>query len=119
MKTPDIRMPDADVKMTEGGPVGDATAPENEDTSETQNIPKSFLSQPLARITEGYKAFQPGIQHSVSSKKAANPEVGKGITIYEESSAVTALAWNPNLRFGTWAVAGLGSGLLRVEDVGV
>lgn len=82
-------------------------------------VPQAFLDEPLARIMEGYKAFQPGIQHSVSSKKAANPEVGKGITIYEESSAVTTLAWNPNLKCGTWAVAGLGSGLLRVEDVGV
>jgi transcription factor C subunit 6 len=53
------------------------------------------------------------------SKKTTNPEVAKGITVFEEKSAVTALAWNPNLKYGMWAVAGLGSGLLRVEDVGV
>ncbi|KAL5117548.1 hypothetical protein ACEQ8H_004578 [Pleosporales sp. CAS-2024a] len=82
--------------------------------------PTTFLEQPLVRITEGYKAVQPGIQHSVTSKKkTTNVDVGKGITIYEEKSAVTALAWNPCLRFGDWAVAGMGSGLLRVEDVGV
>jgi transcription factor C subunit 6 len=98
---------DEDVEMSEGGPVGEAAPPQ------------SFLDQPLARITEGYKALQPGIQHSVMSKKVANPEVGKGITIYEEPSAVTALAWNPNLKFGDWAVAGMGDGLLRVEDIGV
>lgn len=92
---------------------------DDDDAAGPSDVPQKFLDEPLARITEGYKAFQPGIQHSVSSKKPANPEVGKGITIYEESSAVTALAWNPNLKFGTWAVAGLGSGLLRVEDVGV
>jgi transcription factor C subunit 6 len=98
-----------DVEMNDGGPV---TAPKFSST-----VPQSFLDQPLARITEGYKALQPGIQHSITSKKVANPEVGKGITIYEERSAVTALAWNPNLKFGGWAVAGMGSGLLRVEDI--
>ncbi|KAH4230321.1 hypothetical protein HBI06_083680 [Parastagonospora nodorum] len=97
-----------DVEMADGGPVTDANAP-----------PQSFLDQPLARITEGYKALQPGIQHSIMSKKNPNPEVGKGVTVYEEPSAVTALAWNPNLKFGDWAVAGMGDGLLRVEDIGV
>jgi transcription factor C subunit 6 len=97
-----------DVEMEEGGPV-----------SAPSSATSSVLDKPLARISEGYKAVQPGIQHSVVSKKKANPEVGKGISIFEEESAVTALAWNPNLKFGTWAVAGMGSGLLRVEDVGV
>jgi transcription factor C subunit 6 len=99
-----------DVDMSEGGPVGGG---------EPSAVPQAFLEKPLARVSEGYKALQPGIQHSVMSKKFPNPEVGKGITIFEEASAVTALAWNPNLKFGTWAVAGLGSGLLRVEDIGV
>ncbi|KAF2828598.1 hypothetical protein CC86DRAFT_346958 [Ophiobolus disseminans] len=107
-----------DVEMSEGGPVGEVDTSEEQDTG-TNDIPELFLSQPLARITEGYKAFQPGIQHSVFSKRVANPEVGKGITIFEEASAITALAWNPSLKFGTWAVAGMGDGLLRVEDIGV
>lgn len=81
--------------------------------------PRSTHSQPLVRILEGYKAIQPGIQHSTTSKKATNPETNKGITIFEEQSAITALAWNPNLKYGTWAVAGMGSGLLRVEDIGL
>jgi transcription factor C subunit 6 len=99
-----------DVDMNEGGPVGGETS---------TTVPQAFLEKPLARVSEGYKATQPGIQHSSTSKKAAYPEVAKGITVFEEASAVTALAWNPNLRCGTWAVAGLGDGLLRVEDVGV
>ncbi|CAO2647928.1 Nn.00g088500.m01.CDS01 [Neocucurbitaria sp. VM-36] len=115
-----------DVEMVEGGPVEDlpstATADDkaaNTSGSRPNKVPQSVLSQPLVRITEGYKATQPGIQHSVTSKKPTNPEVGKGITVFEEQSAITALAWNPNLKFGTWAVAGMGSGLLRVEDIGV
>ena len=118
--------PGEDTEMVEGGPVepplDPATANDNSaatSESASNNIPQSILSQPLVRITEGYKATQPGIQHSITSKKVTNPEVGKGLTIYEEQSAITALAWNPNLKFGTWAVAGMGSGLLRVEDVGV
>lgn len=110
--------PGKDVEMGEVEPVQEPSAPEGDNT-DANNILAAFLSQPLARITEGYKAYQPGIQHSVLSKKVANPEVGKGITIFEEGSAITALAWNPSLKFGTWAVAGMGDGLLRVEDVGV
>lgn len=121
-----IKPPDGDVEMSDGGPVEqsvESSTRKNEDTSapssESSQVPKSTFSQPLVRITEGYKATQPGIQHSITSKKPTNPEIGKGITIFEEQSAITALAWNPNLKFGTWAVAGMGSGLLRVEDIGV
>lgn len=117
-----VQPPVGDVEMSEGGPVGEASKAQdasNKQDATSSTSRQSVLDQPLARITEGYKAFQPGIQHSVTSKKVANPEVGKGITIYEEASAVTALAWNPNLKFGTWAVAGMGDGLLRVEDIGV
>ncbi|KAH7400845.1 hypothetical protein DE146DRAFT_654090 [Phaeosphaeria sp. MPI-PUGE-AT-0046c] len=108
-------------QMTEGGPVGGEEASTGPTPTGTQysSVPREFLDKPLVRILEGYKAFQPGIQHSVTSKKAKNPELGKGLTIYEEASAITVLAWNPNVKFGTWAVAGMGDGLLRVEDVGV
>jgi len=85
----------------------------------SKKVPEEILSHPLSRITEGYKAIQPGIQHSVASKKPHNPEMNKGLTIYEANSAITVLAWNPNLKYGTWAVAGMADGLLRVEDVGV
>ncbi len=40
-------------------------------------------------------------------------------TVYEEASAVTALAWNPNLHVGGWAAAGMGSGLVRIEDLAI
>lgn len=111
--------PGQDVEMSEGGPVGEIATSEDATAAKANSIPDSFLSQPLARITEGYKATQPGIQHSTSMVKKKELEIAVGITIYEEPSAITALAWNPNLKFGTWAVAGMGDGLLRVEDVGV
>lgn len=107
---------DGDTEMSED-------EPDRADTAVPPTIPagapSDILSQPLVRITEGYKATQPGIQHSVMSKKPMNPEVGKGITVFEENSGITALAWNPSLKYGTWAVAGMASGLLRVEDLGV
>lgn len=111
--------PGHDVEMSEGGPVGDVSTSEDSATAAKNAVPQSVLSQPLARITEGYKATQPGIQHAVSAKNAMKNEVTIGITVFEEPSAITALAWNPNMKFGTWAVAGMGDGLLRVEDIGV
>jgi transcription factor C subunit 6 len=91
----------------------------NEPTSHVDQFARELLSKPLARITEGYKATQPGIQHSVTTKRKPENEISTLITVFEEKSAITALAWNPNVIFGTWAVAGMGDGLLRVEDVGV
>ncbi|KAI4927790.1 hypothetical protein J4E85_006302 [Alternaria conjuncta] len=129
---PIVRMPakptiGEDVTMTEVEPAeqpdGD-TVPElqaGESADGTKKVPQEVLSQPLVRITEGYKAGQTGIAHSTSANatKRGNPEVGRSISIFEELTAITALAWNPNLKFGTWAVAGMASGLLRVEDVGI
>ncbi|QGA12855.1 hypothetical protein EYB26_000500 [Talaromyces marneffei] len=39
------------------------------------------------------------------------------ITIYDEQQHVLALNWNPNQHCAGWAAAGLGSGLVRVEDL--
>lgn len=97
---------------------------QGDSTQETQapraaKVPSSALSQPMVRITEGYKPTQPGIAYSTTSKKKPENETSTLITIFEEQSSISALAWNPNLRFGTWAAAGMNSGLLRVEDIGV
>jgi transcription factor C subunit 6 len=39
------------------------------------------------------------------------------ITIYDENMHITTMAWNPNQRYSGWAVAGMGCGLLRMEDI--
>lgn len=105
-------------------PPGQNTETQDGDVQRVTNLnvskaSSSALSEPMVRITEGYKAVQPGIAYSTTSKKKPENENSTLITIYEEKSSVSALAWNPNLRFGTWAVAGMNSGLLRVEDIGV
>lgn len=109
-----------DSEPQEGGPVISSVDEDAavEDTPVDQ-IPQAVLSNPLIRITEGFKATQPGIQHSVTAKRKPDNEISTLITVFEEKSSITALAWNPNLKFGTWAVAGMGDGLLRVEDIGV
>jgi transcription factor C subunit 6 len=115
-----------DGDATQGTAAGDGindgrTTGENLASPDTyaNEVPHLVLSQPLVRITEEYVVYQPGIAHSTTVNNAPNPELKKGISIYEEKSAITALSWNPNLSFGTWAVAGMGSGLLRVEDIGI
>jgi transcription factor C subunit 6 len=72
----------------------------------------------LSRITEGFN-----IQRNQMLREEKNSYSSHGgvnfTTIYEEKSAVSALAWNPNLEAGGWAAAGMGDGLLRVEDIAV
>ncbi|KAI0889843.1 WD40 repeat-like protein [Annulohypoxylon maeteangense] len=41
------------------------------------------------------------------------------ITIHEPLTRVTALSWNPNAEFGWWAAAAMGSGLVRIMDLGI
>lgn len=77
----------------------------------------AVLSRPLTRITEGYKPTQTSMQYPDATKR--HKDGAKFITIFEENSAATRVAWNPNLRCGAWAVAGMQSGMLRVEDLGV
>lgn len=42
-----------------------------------------------------------------------------GLTIFEEETAVTSISWNPNASCASWAAAGMGSGLIRVEDLAI
>jgi transcription factor C subunit 6 len=88
-----------------------------EQLQEISQVPQEVLSQPLIRITEGYKV-QPANLQKISQEKHTKDFI-KLVSIYEDASSITVVAWNPNLKFGTWAVAGTGSGLLRVEDLGI
>ncbi|KAJ2971571.1 hypothetical protein NUW58_g9380 [Xylaria curta] len=40
------------------------------------------------------------------------------IVLYEPQTRITAVAWNPNVEFSWWAAVAMGSGLLRITDVG-
>ncbi|GME41997.1 hypothetical protein GTA08_BOTSDO06053 [Neofusicoccum parvum] len=70
---------------------------------------------PIARIVDGFKAevYKLWVEQGL-------PNQYEGVvynTIYEEETASTQVAWNPNLRCGGWAAAGMGDGLIRIEDL--
>ncbi|KAI5866417.1 WD40 repeat-like protein [Durotheca rogersii] len=41
------------------------------------------------------------------------------IVVHEPLSRITAVSWNPNAEFSWWAAAAMGSGLVRVMDLGI
>lgn len=79
----------------------------------------------MARITEGYKADKtllkdPTTESSAGTKPTKMMKTTNGgiaAVVYEEGTAITALSWNPNMCCGGWAAAGMGDGLLRIEDI--
>lgn len=73
--------------------------------------------QGISRITEGYLPDRVwlGPKDKVGKLKETVPTS----TIFEDETAVTALAWNPNVSCGGWLAVGWGSGLVRVQDVAV
>jgi transcription factor C subunit 6 len=75
----------------------------------------ALLAKPLIRFTEGYRLTRPDFTNSKRANQTK--EVAAFTTIYEEKTAVTQVSWNPNLHCGTWAAAGMASGLVRVEDL--
>lgn len=41
------------------------------------------------------------------------------VVIHEPLTRVTSMAWNPNVQFSCWAACAMGSGLIKVMDLGV
>lgn len=39
--------------------------------------------------------------------------------VYEPLTRITAMEWNPNTGYGCWAAAAMGSGLVRIMDLGI
>lgn len=73
----------------------------------------------ISRFTEGFKAESISLGDGRSGQKHNRHQGTAFTTVYEQQSAITALAWNPNSSVGGWAAAGMGNGLLRVEDVSI
>lgn len=74
----------------------------------------------LTRFTEGYKVYEGQRNYNEGAMQNMKNDKDHGLyfhTVYEEETAVTALAWNPNPEYGGWAAAGCADGLLRVEDL--
>ncbi|KAF2748056.1 hypothetical protein M011DRAFT_476687 [Sporormia fimetaria CBS 119925] len=121
--------PEGEKKTRDPDSATDSSSPESDSDFHDINAPPTdtprritqptpdILTNPAVRMLEGFKVERMPLQ-PVKTETPYQKDV-KPLTLYEEPSRVTCLAWNPNLRAGTWAVAGLGSGLLRVEDLGV
>ena len=74
--------------------------------------------QGVSRITEGYKVETLDLFKGRREDKMGKDGVGH-TTIYEEEMGIMQVSWNPNLHCGGWAAAGMGSGLIRVEDIAI
>ncbi|KAF2964989.1 hypothetical protein GQX73_g8591 [Xylaria multiplex] len=59
-----------------------------------------------------------GQQDGEVDEEAAMTSGPGPIVLYEPQTRITAVAWNPNAEFSWWAAAAMGSGLVRVMDVG-
>ncbi|PGH30577.1 hypothetical protein GX50_06660 [[Emmonsia] crescens] len=70
----------------------------------------------VSKFYDGFKAEMPKLIRKLTGDR----RMGDGnlaMAIFEEGTAITTLAWNPNKECAGWACAGMGCGLLRVEDV--
>lgn len=75
-------------------------------------------SSGASRFYDGFKAETQSLARNLSGDK--RPQLGSALsTIHDERTHVTALGWNPNRATAGWACAGLGCGLLRVEDLAI
>lgn len=70
----------------------------------------------LARMTDGWRLIE--TEHS-SAAAARRKDIGLQVlmAVYPREVSVDKVAWNENERFGGWATAATGCGLVRVEDV--
>lgn len=41
------------------------------------------------------------------------------VVIHDSGTRITVAAWNPNVQFGWWAAAAMGSGLVKIMDLGL
>ncbi|KAL4810445.1 hypothetical protein BDV18DRAFT_57592 [Aspergillus unguis] len=77
---------------------------------------KDPSSTGTSRFYDGYRAESISLLRNMTGdRKMVNGTMV--VTIYEEETHVTALSWNPNQSCAGWAAAGLGCGLLRIEDL--
>ncbi|KAL8925095.1 MAG: hypothetical protein Q9172_002362 [Xanthocarpia lactea] len=68
------------------------------------------------RITEGFKAQEAGLYMGAGKKSVEGVVMA---TIYEEEGQVRCVSWGKELDVGGWVAVGMGSGLVRVEDVAI
>ncbi|KAI4266309.1 MAG: hypothetical protein L6R38_008827 [Xanthoria sp. 2 TBL-2021] len=68
------------------------------------------------RITEGYKAQEAPVLRGTGKRAVEGMVVA---TIYEDEGQVRCVSWGTELNVGGWVAVGMGSGLVRVEDLAI
>lgn len=68
--------------------------------------------------SDGDEAGENGMQLSDEAYLAQMLEQSKTV-VHESRTRITVAAWNPNVEFGWWAAAAMGSGLVKIMDLGL
>lgn len=68
--------------------------------------------------SDGDEAGENGMQLSDEAYLAQLLEQTKTV-VHESRTRITVAAWNPNVEFGWWAAAAMGSGLVKIMDLGL
>jgi transcription factor C subunit 6 len=71
----------------------------------------------VSRFFDGFRAESVSLLRNMMTDRRRIVNGAMTVTIFEEGTHITALAWNPNQRCAGWASAGMGCGLVRVEDL--
>ncbi|OTA88170.1 hypothetical protein M434DRAFT_399127 [Hypoxylon sp. CO27-5] len=80
---------------------------------------KRARGEKKAEKRKGQKAGEEGVSGEQEEIDEDNfTMVPAPITIHEPLTRITAVSWNPNAEFSWWAAAAMGSGLVRVMDLG-
>lgn len=92
--------------------------------SKQSSMIKQDKRRGISRITEGYKVVYQVLHPEWDEprrgfRRARIDDVKPLATIHEGESAVRQVTWNPNRAWGGWAAAGMGSGLVRIEDLSI
>ncbi|KAL1965343.1 hypothetical protein VTN77DRAFT_5780 [Rasamsonia byssochlamydoides] len=72
----------------------------------------------VSRFLDGFRAESVSLLRTMMGDRRIVNGV-MAITIFDDENHITALSWNPNQRCAGWASAGMGSGLVRVEDLAI
>jgi len=107
--------------LFEQGQHGQASAPAHQQNGQHRDgRPKR-----TSRITEGYKIESFTLaptKASQSTQEIRDTDNGYNAlysTIYDAETGVRQVVWNPNEGWGGWAASGMGSGLVRIENLAV
>lgn len=73
-------------------------------------------SSGVSRFHDGFRAESISLlRNTMGDRKLVNGVMI--VTIFEEGTHITSVSWNPNQICAGWASAGMGCGLVRVEDL--